>query len=135
MNAVISGQAGVAVLVDGARLASIHAGGDGEVIVRRSQEIRFLLNDARDLELIENIGPAEAGRRLEVATAKYDALHIALILLDGELSEDTRQTAAEELEELLAGNQSLRASSSRTRFRAERTRKVPSPAARPRRRA
>ena len=88
MNAVISGQAGVAVLVDGLKLASIHAGSDGEAIGRRPEEIRFLLNDARDLEFVKSIGQAEAARRLEIATSKYDALHIALILLDGELADD-----------------------------------------------
>jgi len=107
VNAVISGQAGVAVLVDGMKLASIHAGSHGEVIDRRPQEVRFLLNDALDLEFLENIGPDEASRRLETATAKYDALHLALILLDEELSSDTRQTAAQELEELLGEGQEV----------------------------
>lgn len=101
MNAVISGQAGVAVLVDGPRLASIHAGGDGDVVGRRPEEVRFLLGDARDLEFVEDIEPGEVSRRLEIATSRYDALHLALILLDETLSPETRRCAAEELEELL----------------------------------
>lgn len=102
MNAVISGQSGVAVLVNGPRLASIHAGSDTAPVDRSPGEVRFLLGDARDLEFLEDIAPEEARRRLEVATSCYDALHLALILLDGELSQDTRGTAAEELDELLA---------------------------------
>jgi RNA polymerase sigma factor (sigma-70 family) len=101
MNAVISGQSGVAVLVDGPRLASIHAGSDAPPVDRSPGEVRFLLGDARDLEFLENIAPEEARRRLEVASSCSDALHLALILLDGELSRDTRMTAAEELDELL----------------------------------
>jgi hypothetical protein len=96
MNAVISGQAGVAVLVDGMKLASIHAGHDGEVVTRGPAEVRLLLNDARDLEFVKGISPEEVSRRLEIETSKYDALHVALILLDEDLSNDTRQTAVEE---------------------------------------
>lgn len=102
MNAVISGQSGVAVLVDGPRLASIHAGSGTEPVDRSPGEVRFLLGDAQDLEFVEDVAPEEARHRLEVATSKYDALHLALILLDHELSHDTRRTAAEELDELLA---------------------------------
>jgi RNA polymerase sigma factor (sigma-70 family) len=102
MNAVISGQSGVAVLVDSTRLASIHAGSDAAPVDRSPGEVRFLLGEARDLEFLEDIAPEEVRRRLEVSTSCYDALHLALILLDGELSRDTRRTAAEELDELLA---------------------------------
>lgn len=102
MNAVVSGQSGVAVLVDGTWLASIHAGSDAPPVDCSPGEVRFLLGDARDLEFLEDIAPEEARRRLEAATSNYDALHLALILLDPELSHDTHRTAAEELEELLA---------------------------------
>jgi hypothetical protein len=101
MNAVISGQSGVAVLVDGLRLASMQAGSDAAPVDRSPGEVRFLLGDARDLEFLEDIAPEDVRNRLEVATSKYDALHLALILLDPELEHDTRRTAAEELEELL----------------------------------
>jgi hypothetical protein len=101
VNAVISGQAGVAVLVDGGKLASIHAGRPEEVLARRPEEIRLLLGDAADLELVEDVDPVEIGLRLERATDRVDALHLALLLLDATLSEDTRHTAAEEIEALL----------------------------------
>jgi len=108
MNAVISGQSGVAVLVDGLRLASLQAGSDAAPVDRSTGEVRFLLGDAQDLEFLEDIAPEEVRNRLEVATSKYDALHLALILLDCELSHDTRRTAAEELEVLLADEGILR---------------------------
>ena len=108
MNAVISGQSGVAVLVDGLRLASMHAGSDAAPVDRSPGEVRFLLGDARDLEFLEDIAPEKVRDHLEVATTKYDALHLALILLDRELAHDTRRTAAEELEELLEDEANLR---------------------------
>ncbi|MEA2562780.1 MAG: polymerase sigma-70 factor, subfamily [Acidobacteriota bacterium] len=108
MNAVISGQSGVAVLVDGPRLASLHAGSDAAPVDRSPGELRFLLGDARDLEFLEDITPEEVGSRLQVATLKYDALHLTLILLDPELSHDTRRTAAEELDELLTDEEIAR---------------------------
>jgi len=102
MKAAISGQAGVAVLIDGEALASMHAGEAGVLVSRRPDEIRFLLGDARDLDFVEERDLSAIQVRLELATSRYDALHLALILLDGTLAPDTRRTAAEELESLLA---------------------------------
>jgi cytoskeletal protein CcmA (bactofilin family) len=101
VNAVISGQAGVALLVDGAKLASIHAGRSGGVVRRSLPEARFLMGDAEDLQFLEDIEIDEVIRRLELASAQMDAFHTALILLDGSLPSETRQIAAEELEEFL----------------------------------
>ena len=48
MRAVVSGQAGVALLWDGNRLSSLHAGVDGPPVLRRPQEIPLLLGAAND---------------------------------------------------------------------------------------
>jgi len=101
VNAVVSGQAGVALLVNGAELKSIHAGRSGEIVRRSPSEVRFLLGDAGDLKFLEDIEVEEVIRRLELASTQMDALHTALILLDGSLPPETRQIAAEELQELL----------------------------------
>jgi cytoskeletal protein CcmA (bactofilin family) len=101
VNAVISGQAGVALLVNGAELASIHAGRSGEIVRRSLAEARFLLGDAGDLQFLEDIEIDEVIRRLELASSQMDAFHTALILLDGSLPSETRQIAAEELQELM----------------------------------
>jgi chromosomal replication initiator protein len=100
VNAVISGQAGVAVLVDGARLATLHVG-SAEPRDRRSEEVRLLVGDAADLEFAEDVELQEVTRRLDLASDRCDALHLALLLLDGTLTADTRRTAAGELDELL----------------------------------
>jgi hypothetical protein len=101
MNAVISGQAGAAVLVDGDTLSSLRAGHPGEVVRRSPGEVPLLFGDAKDLQFLEGVELEEVGIRLEQATEEVDALHLALILLDESLAPDTRRTAAEELEELL----------------------------------
>jgi hypothetical protein len=101
MNAVISGQAGIALLLDGAELSSVHAHSLEEVVRRRSRDVPYLLGDAQDLQFIEDVGIEEVSSRLTLATSQMDALHLALILLDSELEVDTRRTAAEELEEEL----------------------------------
>ena len=101
MNAVVSGQAGVALLLDGDTLSSLRAGHPGEVIRRSPGEVPLLFGDARDLQFLERVELEEVSSRLERASEEVDALHLALILLDESLVPDTRRTAAEELEELL----------------------------------
>ena len=52
MNAVISGSAGVALLVDGDRLSSIDIGALDEVVPRSSTEVRLLFGDSGDLQFV-----------------------------------------------------------------------------------
>ncbi|HEY3568400.1 MAG TPA: tetratricopeptide repeat protein, partial [Thermoanaerobaculia bacterium] len=101
MNAAISGQAGVAFLLDGKDISVLRVDRPGGVVRCQPNEIPFYLGDAKDLQFLERVDEAEARRQLELANDQIDALHLALILLDSSLSEDTRATAAEELEELL----------------------------------
>lgn len=101
-SAVISGQAGVALLIEGDHLASIHAGRSEEPVRCSPGEARFLLGDAKDLQFVEDAELAEIARQLEKETARVDALHLALILLDKTLDEGTRREAAQELDDLLA---------------------------------
>jgi hypothetical protein len=107
MNAVLSGQAGIALLLDGEKLSSLRADRPGEVIHRSPGEVPLLFGDAKDLQFLEAVGLEEVSSRLGQARDEVDALHLALILLDESLSHDTRRTAADELEEMLTveGNQ------------------------------
>jgi len=102
VNAIISGQAGVALLIEGDELHSFQVDQPDKVIRRTHREIPFLLGEAKDLQFLNDVDIEEARRRLEKATNEVDALHLALILLDGSLSNDTRETAARELDKLLA---------------------------------
>lgn len=102
MNAVVSGQAGVALLIDGEQLSSFHAGRPAEITRRSAAQVPLLFGDAKDLQFLEAVELEEVRGRLERASDQVDSLHLTLILLDESLSHDTRRTAAEDLEELLA---------------------------------
>jgi hypothetical protein len=101
MDAVLSGRAGVALLLEGDALSSIHVDAPEQVVPRRPADLPFLLGDARDLRFLEDVGLEDVARQLESAATRDEALHLALILLDPELSREVRQQAAEVLEELI----------------------------------
>ena len=101
MNALISGQAGLALVVDGDRLATIHADDPDVTVDRHAGEVRYLVGEGRDFVPIENVARDEIVRELLVAQDREDALELALILLDSEMPDDIRQESAQELEELL----------------------------------
>ncbi len=100
MQAVVSGRSGVAVLLEGDEIRSLHAE-TGEIVHRREREIPYLLGDATDLQFLEDVEIPDVAQQLEVATAQADALHLALLLLDRQLPHDIRRDAADELAELL----------------------------------
>jgi RNA polymerase sigma-70 factor (ECF subfamily) len=102
MDVLISGEAGVALLIDGAALRSLGLGAAAQPIHRRREEVPYLFGDARDLQVLQNVAEREVAARLESAVARIDCLQLILILLDPTLAEDTRQEAAAEAEELLA---------------------------------
>ena len=106
MNALISGRAGLALVVDGPRLATIHAADPGVMVDRQPSEFRWLVGEAQDFEPFENVSPKEIADQLLQAQDREDGLQLALILLDPEMSDDIRSEAAQELEELL-GDQEL----------------------------
>jgi tetratricopeptide (TPR) repeat protein len=102
MDALISGEAGVALLIDGAALRSLRLGAAAQPTRRRREAVPFLFGDARDLQVVENVTEREVAVRLERAAARIDGLQLILILLDPTLADDTRQEATAEAEELLA---------------------------------
>jgi CheY-like chemotaxis protein len=102
VDAVLSGHAGVALLLDGDKLSSLHFEDDGDALPRSPGEVHLLFAGAQDLEFLENVGMEEVRGHLDLAGTRIDALHLALNLLDPELSHETRRYAAEDLEELLA---------------------------------
>ena len=101
MNAVISGCTGVAILVEGQDLFSIDVLHPARV-PRQAAEVSHLLGEGRDLVFLEDVALDEVRRRLVDASDAEDALRMVLRLLDGELSEDIRTDAADDLEGLLS---------------------------------
>jgi len=101
MNAVISGCAGVAILVEGQSFFSIDMLHPVRVS-RQAAEVPHLLGEGRDLIFLEDIALDEVQRRLVEASDAEDALRMVLRLFDGELSDEIRADAAEDLEGLLS---------------------------------
>jgi len=102
MNVAISGQAGFALLFEGAKLYSIHRDNPSERIARHRGSLRLLLNGVDDLEVFEGIDASQAEGELSLASARADALHLVLILLDPTLPDDLRREAAIEVDALFA---------------------------------
>ncbi|MEK6261796.1 MAG: DUF1571 domain-containing protein [Planctomycetota bacterium] len=102
MQAVVSGRACVAMLIDGDTLYSIHYEKMDELVPRRAEEFRSLLGGVHDLDWINDVASIDDLRdRLADAVDAAEALNLVLYLSDCELSTETRETAAKELEELI----------------------------------
>jgi DNA-directed RNA polymerase specialized sigma24 family protein len=101
MDALISAQAGTALLIQGSDLASIHANSPERAIPRRAEEAHLLFGEAQDLQVLEGVDRDEVVRRLICDVDSAEALQLLLILLDSELSGEIRSEAAEELDGLL----------------------------------
>src|SRR6266700_1061094 len=101
MNAVLSGRAGVAVLLEGGKLFSLHADEPDQLVPRCKGEYSYLLGDSIDLEFLDGVEPDAVRVRLETAVETTEALDVALVLLDREIPEEIRVQAAEDLEALL----------------------------------
>jgi tetratricopeptide (TPR) repeat protein len=91
------------MLVRGPRVYSIHAHSEAQV-ERRPEEFHLLFGSARDFEFFENISRDRVDDYLSQAVAREDALDLLLILLDADYPADIRTDAAEDLEEVLAGD-------------------------------
>jgi hypothetical protein len=104
MEAVLSGQAGVALLGDGGTLSSIHVHDLDTSVARRAGEFHYLFGAASDLVFVENISPDNARQEFQAAVDGEDATQLKLLLLATDRPEDIRRTAAEELSELLSAS-------------------------------
>ncbi|MFL6273793.1 MAG: tetratricopeptide repeat protein [Blastocatellia bacterium] len=100
MDAVISGRAGTALIVDGNTLFSFDVDEPDTLVPRAQSDLPYLFGDARDLQFLENSGQEQIKKRLELEYNVVCALDLALILMDDTLSAEVRQEAAAELEEL-----------------------------------
>ena len=104
MDALISGRAGVAVVVAGSRLVLIQTGLSRESSQRDPVDLEFVLADVDDLQPLENAEFQEIQHRLERSRDTEESLHLVLILLDSDLSASARQEAATALENALVSS-------------------------------
>src|SRR5689334_13783151 len=102
MDAVISGRAGTALLVNGQMLLSFDVDEPDALVPRAQSDLPYLFGDARDLQFLENTSQEQVRKRLELEYNVICALDLSLILMDATLSADVREEAAAELEELLS---------------------------------
>ena len=101
MRALISGQAGLAVIIDGDHAISVDVESH-ERITRSQHDWPYLLDDADDVYELEDISEKQAVAELDFAWRKDRSLHLALILLDCEADRQTRSDSAEFLEQFIA---------------------------------
>jgi tetratricopeptide (TPR) repeat protein len=107
MDAIVSGSAGVAVLLDGDKVASIHTEEPEMVVDRSAADIHLLLGENNNVEVIEDVCKDEVVEHLKFTRDRELALQLFLILLDSELSTSVREEAAAALEDFI-GNRYVR---------------------------
>ena len=100
MQAVLSGRAAVAFISDGATWHSIHYDELDRLVPRQPNEFDVLFQGVRDLDCIDDVTVDEIKDRLTDAVDSSEGLDLVLYLLDARLSDDTRDSAAQEFEEL-----------------------------------
>lgn len=101
MEALISGRAGLALVVDGDRLASIHAADPEFMVPRQPADFRYLAGEAQDFVPYENLTREEIVSELLLAEDREDALRLILTAQDPDLPDDIRREAVDELEKLI----------------------------------
>jgi tetratricopeptide (TPR) repeat protein len=101
MDAVISGRAGRALLLDGKSLQSFDTDDPSKLVPRRQSDLPYLFGETQDLRIIENINLESARQELNHECNCNWSLDLTLISLDAELPDEIRAEALEGLDELL----------------------------------
>ena len=104
MDAVISGRAGKALLLDGDSLKSFDVDDPSKLVPRQQSDLPYLFGETQDLRLIENTDIESIRQELKHDCDFNWALDLTLISLDAELPDDIRKEAIEGTEGLLANN-------------------------------
>lgn len=94
MTALVSGQAGVAVAVDGDHYFSLHYPDLDRSWNRTAAEAGSLLVGYADIVDLADVSIDEVKRELELECGKDRALQLLLVLLDSNAGDDTRSLAA-----------------------------------------
>ncbi len=101
MRAFISGQAGIAILIDGEEYSSIDVH-SCQTVPRAAHDVGLMVADATDLVELEGISKNDAARELDVAWRKDRSLHLTLIALDRDAARENRTSSVSALIELLS---------------------------------
>ncbi|HSS50343.1 MAG TPA: hypothetical protein VLX28_15505 [Thermoanaerobaculia bacterium] len=101
MNAIVSGQNGMAMILDGEHASMLNEGPDEPLRECHWEDFPRLFGDADDLEFLENVDLPKIVDHLAEAFAREQALQLTLVLLDNFFSHRTRRSAGKELESLI----------------------------------
>ncbi len=99
MKAILSGQTGAAVCIEGEQLYSISLNSPETWTAQQQWELPYLFPDATDILQLENVSRSEVIERLRLEWAQDRALQLILILLDREEELQTHIEAAECLDD------------------------------------
>jgi hypothetical protein len=94
MIVLVSGQAGVAVVVEGDQLHSFTVDSPNELVLRREADLRYLFGGATDIMELQEVDRHESYELLVRLWKQDRALHLTLILLDPDAESSTRNDAA-----------------------------------------
>ena len=101
MNALVSGQAGAAVIFDGGQIYSIDVDSPDAAISRSRSDVSMLLNAVTDVTELVNTTRPTVLETLNRAWSSETSLHLCFILLDSEEETATRSMAIEAIDEML----------------------------------
>ena len=100
MNAILSGLTGKGLLHDGEKFYTVSMDMSAITPVEETSIFRFF-NAGDNFSFLEDVTPTEAMLKLQVLYQQQEALDLALMLFDEELSAELRKEAATALEDLL----------------------------------
>lgn len=101
MNCVISGNSGLAFVLDNGRALIVRADRPGQSEEVPLREFHRIFGDVTDRVFLEGVTLTEIKRRLTLACRASTALSLALLVLDASAPKDLRVEAAQELERLV----------------------------------
>ena len=102
MDAMISGNAGRAILLEGEELLSFDLESGQDWVQRQPHEFPYLLGEISDFQILENTNREKAVQNLRSAYDANTALQLTLMALDPETDGQLGQEASQELDQLLA---------------------------------
>jgi len=100
MDAILSGQAGTLVFLEGAEARVVRLSDDSEFMIAR-EGVNYLFQGCNDVVVARRVSEQAARSQLEAAWVSDRALRMLLIALDMEEDSELRDEAADALEELL----------------------------------
>ena len=105
MQAMVSGQAGLALLVDGDAMWSVEIDEPTRRVPRRRADVPHLFDGVTDLARLDGVTEASVVETLERAWRNDRALRLILILLDRGAGDELRASVVESLDDsfLVAG--------------------------------